>query len=113
MIETIINLSKCIKFSPSPDPKSLEKLDKEVVEFREALENEDLFGSALELADIVYYSIKHIHLAVNEFNKKFDKKITIKMALKLCISKYSLRARKGNPKDDMLERQNVKKLLGG
>lgn len=112
MIEQIINLSKQLKFSPSPDPRSLEKLQKEVSEFEEALDNDDVIGSALELADIIYYNIKHIYLMVSEFNKKVNKKITIKVALQICIAKYSFRARKGNPKEDKLEREEIKKLLG-
>jgi phosphoribosyl-ATP pyrophosphohydrolase len=112
MIEEIINLSKQLKFSPSPDPKSLEKLGNEVKEFEEALNNNDLLGSALELADVVYYSVKLVYLKACELNEKFNKKITIKMALEICVAKYSLRARKGNPKDDKLERQSIKKFLG-
>jgi hypothetical protein len=112
MIDKIIELSKELKFSPSPDPKSLGKLGKEVEEFEEALNDNDLLGSALELADTIYYDIKHIYYNVSRFNKKFNKRITTKTALTLCIAKYSLRARKGNPKDDKAERQEIKNILG-
>lgn len=82
-----------------PDPKSADKLIRERDEFREAVASGDEVGALTELADRIYYACKEIDAAASEAG------VTISQAFSVCVAKYQLRARAGNPKDDEAERE--------
>jgi len=87
------------------DKKSLEKLNKEYIELKTALENNDYIGALTEGADAVYYCIKYLDYIARQLNIDFN------TLLKISIVKYSLRAIPGNPKDDENERKAVKEVI--
>ena len=88
-----------------PDPKAADKLIRERDEFRQAMAAGDTIGALTELADRVYYACKEIHTAASESG------LTVEQAFAVCIAKYELRARPGNPKSDAEEREAIRKLL--
>jgi hypothetical protein len=75
-------------------------------ELEAAMVNLDHVGALTEVADVVYYCCKTIHLAATVTG------VDIEQAFAICVAKYALRARPGNPKDDTLERLEVYRVLG-
>lgn len=104
MINQILVLATQLP-SGLPDPKAADKLIKERDEFRQATKEGDTIGAMTELADRVYYACKEIHAAASESD------LTVEQAFAVCIAKYELRARPGNPKDDIAERAAIQDLL--
>lgn len=80
------------------DPEAAEKLLREKTELVEAMENGDTAGALTEVADAGYYAIKHLDWVAKQMD------LSIEDILILMITKYKLRARSNNPKDDKAER---------
>lgn len=103
------------------DPRALEKYHRERQELTEALAAGDEIGAILEAADCVYYAIKSWHNnLINErqctnfvAGPAFAVGLNSDELLQVCITKYTLRARPGNVKDDAAERAAVEELIGG
>lgn len=101
------------------DPNALDKFHHERQELDAALAAGDRIGALLEAADCLYYLVKARH---NKLTRLFDNlaymadvildtgfsAVTVRAA---AVVKYTLRARKGNPKDDAAERAAVAHLL--
>lgn len=84
-----------------PDEKAITKLAKEYQELQQTLisdDDDDEVGALTEVADVVYYACKVIHLAASQAG------LTTDQAFAMALAKYALRARPGNPKDDNAER---------
>ena len=107
MIDQIISLAEKLP-SGIPDPDAPEKLVAEMCELADAISAADLEGALTEAADIGYYAVKCLHLAVYRINDMSGSGgLTPEGVLSLTVAKYVLRARPGNPKDDGAERKAV------
>lgn len=84
-----------------PDYRAVQKLSVEQEELKTAIVDDDHLGALTELADVVYYAVKAIHAAASMCGMDVD------AAMDMCIAKYRLRARPGNPKNDAEERAAV------
>ena len=89
------------------DRKAPQKLEGECQELEEALGNNDYVAALTEVADVVYDAIKAIEWAAASVG------LTVGQALVLAIAKYRLRARPGNPKDDVAERAACAEVMSG
>ena len=81
-----------------PDPKAADKLVGERDELLEALALGDVQGALTEAADAAYYVAKHLDYVASLLQTD------VPTLFRLAAAKYSLRARPGNPKDDLAER---------
>lgn len=104
MIEKVLTLAAQLP-SGLPDAKAADKLIRERDEFRQAMAAGDTIGALTELADRVYYACKEIHAAASESG------LSVERAFEVCIAKYELRARPGNPKNDAVERAAIEELI--
>lgn len=83
------------------DAQAAEKLLRERAELVAALEEGDRVGALTEAADAAYYAVKHLDWVARQVG------LTVEQVLKVGATKYALRARPGNPKDDAIERRYV------
>jgi len=101
------------------DTRAYRKLERERVEFAEAMEAGDRLGALLEAADRVYYAVKALANGyvpeVYPLNEAVECALELELppytVLEAAVRKYRLRARPGNPKDDAAERAAVADLL--
>ena len=119
MFEKIISLAAQLP-TGLRDPRALEKLRRERQELEECLTAGDTLGAVLEAGDCAYYAVKALHnglCGVDDAMHYIDaagKLVGLRFSEVLAVAetKYTLRARKGNPKDDAAEREAVAALLG-
>lgn len=104
MISAILDLAAQLP-AGLPDQNAPSKLAYELAELDAAIEAGDGDGTLTEVADVVYYAAKCIHLAASREGVSVDN------AMLLAIAKYTLRARPGNPKDDAAERAACRRVL--
>ena len=83
------------------DAHAAEKLLAERQELLDAITGHDRAGALTEAADAAYYAAKHLDWVARQLGLSVDD------ILALCVAKYALRARPGNPKRDEEERQAV------
>ncbi len=106
-IPTIDNILALAAKLPSGlnDPRSANKLLAELDELLVSVFDSDEVGALTEAADAAYYAAKHLDFVANLLN------ISVEDVLNLAIAKYKLRAKTGNPKNDVAEREAVLKAL--
>lgn len=118
MFKTLLSLAAQLP-TGLRDPRALEKLAHERQELDECLASGDTVGAMLEAGDVAYYAAKAFH---NGLCSQNDAMHAINAAgqlvglrysdvLAVAETKYTLRARPGNPKDDAAERAAVAALL--
>jgi len=97
------------------DPRAPEKLEREWGELLEAMIEDDTLGAILEAGDVAYYAVKAWATGLAGERER-DRviaaaarvvRLTPAAVLTFAIAKFSLRARPGNPKDDIAERAAV------
>lgn len=105
-VESILNLAEKLP-TGIIDPEAPAKLLAEMQELAEAIEAKDLDGVLAEVADVVYYAAKSMHLAAAMPG------ISTADAFAVARAKYSLRAAPGNPKNDAAERAACRAAIWG
>lgn len=103
-IDRILELADKLP-SGSYDYRAVDKLRAEYEEFKAALSSGNDSETWAEAADVVYYAVKTIALVA------WTCDIPIDIALKVCIAKYELRSRTGNPKVPELEMEAVSAIV--
>jgi hypothetical protein len=102
------------------DPEARKKLDQELTELTVAVANGDKAGALLEAADVYYYVQKCLYgRRINEQGAASIVRtaivsltgFSVDTIRRAALIKYGLRARPGNPKDDVAERAAVAHLL--
>lgn len=101
------------------DQRALEKLKTERFELDVELEHGDRIGALLECADCAYYCAKSLrnHLITKAEANDFMRGVAAVSGFsnvqieQAAITKYTLRARPGNPKNDVEERMAVAHLV--
>lgn len=86
------------------DAGAADKLLVERDELLEALAEEDLVGALTEAADAGYYVAKHLDWVARRLSERFERTVTVTDIWRLTAAKYKMRAREGNPKDEIAER---------
>jgi len=97
------------------DPDAWVKLGRELDELQRMLARQDALGAVLEAADVAYYSAKSVEMGFMDragaegllAMVAKDVNLSKKAVVVAAITKYRLRARPGNPKDDLAEREAV------
>lgn len=118
MFQNIITLAAQLPTGLT-DPRAVEKLHRERAELQEFLDEGDIIGAILEAGDCVYYAAKALHNRLITVNDAAVIVQTVAPLVGLDIgqvigvaeTKYALRARPGNPKDDAAERAAVAAYL--
>lgn len=101
------------------DTRANVKFQREYQELEEMVHAGDVVGAILEAADCLYYLVKAYHnysMSDAEIAVRVDEVVALSgipqwLIEEAAVSKYSLRARPGNPKSDAEERAAVEKML--
>lgn len=107
------------------DPRAEEKFERELVELQAAIADDDKIGALLEAGDCIYYACKiygnseeealDLENALGRCQRVSDllPQVAVQQLVIVGLIKYNLRARPGNPKNDVEERAAVARLLAG
>ena len=107
------------------DPRAEEKFERELVELQAAIADDDKIGALLEAGDFIYYACKiygnskeealDLENALGRCQRVSDllPQVAVQQLVIVGLIKYNLRARPGNPKNDVEERAAVARLLAG
>lgn len=107
------------------DPRAEEKFERELVELQAAIADDDKIGALLEAGDCIYYACKiygnskeealDLENALGRCQRVADllPQVAVQQLVIVGLIKYNLRARPGNPKNDVEERAAVARLLAG
>ncbi len=107
------------------DPRAEEKFERELVELQAAIADDDEIGALLEAGDCIYYACKiygnskeealDLENALGRCQRVSDllPQVAVQQLVIVGLIKYNLRARPGNPKNDVEERAAVARLLAG
>lgn len=122
--QVFINLAKRLP-TGLVDPRAEEKFEREMVELQAAIAADDKIGALLEAGDCIYYACKiygnsdeealDLENALRRCQRVADllPQVAVQQLVIVGLIKYSLRARPGNPKNDVEERAAVARLLAG